>query len=101
VRGNPELWRDLLVERAQTSDLRKAWTQVWQAQAREILVTTAHLLGWEQGNDWPSLLWTGYYWDDEGDACKYDEFVRNTSVNLAEFEELHFARNATDAIREP
>jgi hypothetical protein len=80
-RGRPELWADLLVDPGQVSALRAAWVQEWQAG--DTLATTARLLGWE-----PALLWVGYTHDADGSAIKYDEFLE---VDLAEFEEFHFA----------
>jgi hypothetical protein len=83
-RGQPELWADLLLDPGQVTALRAAWVQEWQA--REILATTARLLGWDLG-----LLWVGYTYDDEGIPLKYDEFLRGSEVDLSGFEEFHFA----------
>jgi hypothetical protein len=84
-RGRPELWADLLVDPGQVPALRAAWVQEWQA--REILATTARLLGWE-----PALLWVGYTYDEEGIPIKYDEFLAGSDVDLSGFEELHFVQ---------
>jgi hypothetical protein len=85
-RGKPELWGDLLVDPTQVPALCAAWVQQWRA--RDILSTTAQLLGWE-----PELLWVGYTYDDEGIPMKYDELLRDSEVNLQGFEEFHFARS--------
>lgn len=85
-RGKPELWKDLLLDPGQVPALRAAWVQEWKA--REILARTARLLGWDR-----ELLWVGYTYDDEGIPLKYDEFLSGSKVDLAAFEELHFAQH--------
>lgn len=88
--GKPELWTGLLVDPGQVPVLRAGWVQDWKA--REILASTARLLGWD-----PQLLWVGYTYDDEGIPMKYAEFLRGSKVDLSGFTEYHFASVARPA----
>jgi hypothetical protein len=83
--GHPELWSDLLLSPDAVHALRSIWVQEWKAN--EILAETGRLLGWD-----PELSEVGYTYDDEGLPIKYDEFLRDSDVELGAFSEFHFKR---------
>jgi hypothetical protein len=84
-RGHPELWSDLLLSPDAVHALRSIWVQEWKAN--EILAETGRLLGWD-----PELSEVGYTYEDEGLPIKYDEFLRDSDVELGAFNEFHFKR---------